>query len=306
MDEFAFTVKFLTPLLIHGGNSREADDIGLTGKALRGCWRFWFRALALGVNQNLSRETLLEKENQIFGSSDKEIGAKFRLFVKPETDLGRKEKIYLGFERNGGESVLSQGFNEGCEFLIKVLPRNLQKVERDVLISSIWVWANLGAIGQRARRGFGSPIIKTPGEPFTSIDLPVKESFINVNDLKDHLKAGLKIAQSIFTRWIGSSTRSSGPSAFILEGDHQVAVHPTGIGNDLAKAIQKIHGDSTCDELGYAMNGKRLASPVFLRLHKIQNEYYPVITWSKPKNKGCASNWLKKLRFKNYLSGGAL
>lgn len=46
-----FKIRFITPLLIHGANSGEADSIGLTGtgKALRGCWRFWFRAM-VGVN----------------------------------------------------------------------------------------------------------------------------------------------------------------------------------------------------------------------------------------------------------------
>lgn len=41
IEPIEFKVKFITPLLIHGANSREADTIGLTGKALRGCWRFW-------------------------------------------------------------------------------------------------------------------------------------------------------------------------------------------------------------------------------------------------------------------------
>jgi hypothetical protein len=39
------SIRFITPLLIHGANSSEADSIGLTGKALGGGWRFWPRAL---------------------------------------------------------------------------------------------------------------------------------------------------------------------------------------------------------------------------------------------------------------------
>jgi CRISPR type III-B/RAMP module RAMP protein Cmr1 len=45
VESIEFKIKFITPLFIHGANSREADSIGLTGKALRGCWRFWSRAL---------------------------------------------------------------------------------------------------------------------------------------------------------------------------------------------------------------------------------------------------------------------
>jgi hypothetical protein len=41
------SIRFITPLLIHGANSGEADSIGLTGKALWGCWRLWLRALVI-------------------------------------------------------------------------------------------------------------------------------------------------------------------------------------------------------------------------------------------------------------------
>ena len=43
IEPIKFKIKFITPLLIHGENSRIADPLGLTGKALRGCWRFWFK-----------------------------------------------------------------------------------------------------------------------------------------------------------------------------------------------------------------------------------------------------------------------
>ncbi len=80
MRQIEFKVKFITPLLIHGANSREADSIGLTGKALRGCWRFWFRALVGGMVNDIHKhkESLLEFENMIFGSSNEKVGLIFQ------------------------------------------------------------------------------------------------------------------------------------------------------------------------------------------------------------------------------------
>ena len=39
MDLMEFNVKLITPLLIGGSDSKNLDEIGLTGKALRGCCR---------------------------------------------------------------------------------------------------------------------------------------------------------------------------------------------------------------------------------------------------------------------------
>jgi CRISPR type III-B/RAMP module RAMP protein Cmr1 len=65
-----FKIRFITPLLIDGANKYSADSAGLTGKALRGSWRFWFRAVIGGMLKDIKNEELLLLESKIFGSAD--------------------------------------------------------------------------------------------------------------------------------------------------------------------------------------------------------------------------------------------
>jgi hypothetical protein len=143
------------------------------------------------------------------------------------------------------------------------------------------------------------------------LELPIAQSFKNMPDLEQHLVRGLEMTSQIFSNWLGiagSSIATNLPSThkdnyFTLGSFHQVAVS-TRKWNDIDQVLNQVHG-SRCDELGYARGPNRLASPVFLRVHKVGNDFCPVITWSNPSggktNK--ARQWLQSLDFKKYLSG---
>lgn len=302
-----FNVRFITPLLIHGSDSRRVDQVGLTGKALRGCWRFWFRAIIGGMIDNISASKLCKLESEVFGSADTEVGNKFRLLVEP-IQMQPKTVVIEFFQRK----VPFLGFREGCEFAITILPRpKLEKDEQEILLASIWLWGNLGAIGQRERRGFGSPVIMEGSDkPFKPLELPVAQSFKTIPDLEQHLKKGLQMTSQIFSNWLGVA-RSSIPTNmppihrdnyFTLGSLHQVAVSTRGW-NDIENALNQVRGRK-CDELGYARGQDRLASPVFLRLHKVGNNFHPMIIWSNPSSDKInkARQWLQSLEFKKYLS----
>jgi len=311
-----FKVRFITPLLIHGENPGGADQFSL-GKALRGCWRFWFRAMVGGIIENVKIEDLHKFEGQIFGSSDENIGASFRMLVEPGTNLSNS-KTHIQFSQR---NVPFRGFKEGCEFLIKILPcQNMKKnvKNEEILVSTIWLWANLGAVGQRARRGFGSPVI-IEDACFKKLDLPIREKFDNREQVETHLRKGLKTVWNKIKNWIKTENSSltlrndiatnnvpSSANYFILQSFKQIA-----IGNDsfgLNDALQKVHGVGRCDDLGWAKGQNRMASPVFLRLYEANSKFYPVITWSKPKkeHENCARKWLLEIGFKNYLSGNPI
>jgi len=304
-----FKVKFITPLLIHGAKPREADTIGLTGKALRGCWRFWFRALVGGMVQNISKEKLLELESKIFGSSDEKFGATFRILIETLSMMPGSTKIEFS-----SRTVPFKGYKEGCSFLVRIIPRsNINKKDDrsgvDILLSTIWLWANLGGIGQRARRGFGSPVIHIDNnsipECFAKLGLPIKQSFETDTELKEHLKKGLKVVWDRIFEWCqnnniqnfnpsvydSGSIPPSNPSFFILSSLKQITVADNDFGKKAEGVLNKIHGTSTCPDLGTAIP-QRKASPVFTRLHKVKDEYYPVITWSTPRTNGCARQYI--------------
>lgn len=314
MNLLEFMIQFITPLLIHGADSGAPDSIVLTGKALRGCWRFWFRAMVGGMVKNISKEKLLELESMVFGSSDENVGAKFRVMVKP---LCYEEGSFpIKFSRR---TVSFKGFKEGCKFMVRILPRkNLKAEEQKVLLATIWLWANLGAIGQRARRGFGSPVVLAEGgdNPFQDLNLPVKQEFDKHSDLEEHLKKGLKNVWDVFNGWkeisslplnpsinASGSTPPTNPQFFIIQSFKQIAVANNGIGSNVNNALGTVHGKNSCHDMGSAIP-RRMASPVFIRLHKINGEFYPVVTWSGPKNNGCARDYIyNNCKCTKYLDG---
>ncbi|MBS3920626.1 MAG: type III-B CRISPR module RAMP protein Cmr1 [Deltaproteobacteria bacterium] len=294
MNPIQFNVKLITPLLMHGSNPRACDPIGLTGKALRGSWRFWFRAMIGGMVPDILKEGLLKHEGEVFGSSDEKIGAKFRMVI--ENISSNKDKaIYGGFkkkDRNGNvtnEDQTFAGYKEDSEFLIKILPR--KNIDRGVLLSTIWLWGNLGGIGQRTRRGFGSPVIKSVNnsDPFKQCRLCITPEFHGSVDIENHLKEGLSRCWEIFKAWLGVTAgdmaTNPGPtdrgywnaSFFTLNSLGQVAVGDNSF--PLNQAIEKIHGNHHCNLLGSFH--PRMASPVFTRLHKVDTGFIPVVTWSK-------------------------
>lgn len=307
-----FQVKFITPLLIHGADGRSVDTVGLTGKALRGCWRFWCRAIIGGMRSNITPDKLYKLESQIFGSADENIGLKFRMLVEPVGDISsRKTTVPIQFSQR---MVDFKGFQDGVQFNVKVIPnnRNIGEKELDVLLSSIWLWGNLGAIGQRSRRGFGSPVIlEESGNIFTKHGLSIKSIFTSKGQLEGYFKEGLEQVWSKFSdcfkMYGGSIIQNPPPSRtdhyFTLGSLRQIAVCNRNKGANVNQVLQEVHGRNSCLDLGHTQGGK-LASPVFVRLHKVDNGLYPVVTWSKPNRDpgSCARKWLVDLGFTKYLS----
>lgn len=320
MDEIKFKVRFITPLLIHGAYPKVADDIGLTGKALRGAWRFWFRAMAGGMklSPSISADRLAELEGEIFGSADEKVGATFKLRITPCQSIQPVSNVFPGFYKGFNFS----GYLENCSFQIGVLPRSqLANGAKNVLFATVWLWANLGAVGQRSRRGFGSPVLKKMENEATSfvegVELPETPEFEGVNTLSEHLQAGFDTVFSVFSDWLNSkgfasATGSSIPDYFVLTGPDHITVGGSTY-STREEAIIAVHGQDRCRGLGYAGKNERMASPVLMRLHKIGDQFIPVAVWSGKTlpcgmhvNSDCVAMYLKRCHCNSWLNGGAI
>lgn len=309
-----FKVKFITPLLIGGGSQQidpkgkslwKLDNDGLTGKALRGCWRFWFRAILGGVvKEDIQIEKLKYYESKIFGSADSAFGPKFKMQIEVQNKI-KSEVFSLGFEKRNrkGEYLAKEGYPVGTEYLIKIFPlKEMSNNEKnlEVLLATIWVWGNLGGIGLRARRGFGSPAIycEVNKNPFN--DLPLQQGFDSHADLEKHLRSGFRLVQNKFKNLIETDpdsllvnphikdyNSSHCNPYFILRSLEQIYVGNGGW-SDLNEAIKQVHGSSHNNSLGWIFSEKfdglnaRMASPIIFRFHKINNLFYPVFTYCEP------------------------
>ena len=236
-----FNIKFITPLLLHGKDSREPDAQGLA-KALRGAWRFWFRAVVGGmlwnpsISDNELSKCVYDRESKVFGSADEKDGAKFRMLVEPVGEPVTCETPIRFSQR----TVPFTGFREGCKFKITIRPRNgMIGKERDILLCVIWLWGNLGALGQRSRRGFGSPVLvkesaKIPDWFSVLIDEP---AFDSREELEHHLIKGLQEVLERLSKldgldYSGLSILDNDPPInapyFILRSPKQIAVGEVG------------------------------------------------------------------------------
>lgn len=345
MREIEFKVKFITPLLIGGSQQKyrkekyewKIDEGGLNGKALRGCWRFWCRAVIGGIVKEIDDYKIKELESQIFGSADIDIGSKFRMYVTKNSNFGYK-KFELGFQRKY-VPVKKDGYYPETSYSVKIIPRKtMSETEEKILISSIWLWGNLGSIGSRSRRGFGSPVIspviisnENSENPFSyilngkKIDFPAEtQIFLTTEALENHLKQGLSSIGEIFEYWIQENekidlknlksnlSRNHAPKDsqyFVLRSSSQILVGKSGY-EILEDAISAVHGQRNCKGMGWAAPEGKMASPVFFRFHKVYNEkeseiFLPVVTWCKQRKireeryGDCALNYLKRMEINN-------
>lgn len=328
MKIFKFRVKFLTPLFIGGEDSRNLDENGLSGKALRGSWRFWCRAMLGGMLDDY--EYLHELESKIFGSADRKCGAKFRLLIEKEDDTHCINNCILGFEdKIYGEPVIIPCFAEGASYSITIIPREEEdEVLIPILFSTIWLWGNLGSIGKRARRGFGSPVLYLEdgsGNPFNSTRygietrLPIrKDPFNRPDELRDHLRTGIINVWSTYKQWINSKSTIEGDISnlpaptnapfFILNSMEQIALGNQGY-EKINDAVTAVHGRNSCKGLGWVDGNRKMASPVYIRFHKVMEEdrevFFPIFTWCKQHDIETteAHDYLTKIFTRNLMEG---
>ena len=312
---FVFEIEFISPLLMGGQNGGGLDLQGLRGNSLRGCWRFWCRALLGGMlERNGGSGELLELENQLFGSTDR---ACFRLRIT-KVKNGRGTFVLLPHRKEEVQANkhLKKGYAVGSRFGIEIKPRPKQDRfgpgQQAALLASIWLWGYLGGIGNRCRRGFGSPVLVEAREAadspsFASIGLNLRQEFEDGEDLCSYLRDGITTARNIFASWLIADGRQLVPEStlkapnydfeaqeyFILRNLRQVSVsnrspfptldcERTSYSED--GVIAAIHGSSAAiPELGSApirnTGLKRHASPAFIRLHKVKEGWLPVCTW---------------------------
>ncbi len=325
-----FEVRFITPLLMGGSDPQGLDGLGLRGNSLRGCWRFWLRALVGGMVPGISAGDLLTLENDIFGTTGR---ATFRLQVE-RIVADRQDFVRLP-HRSGGAAARKPGYQEGARFQVTILPRPgaLNSDQLKGLLVSIWLWGYLGGIGNRSRRGFGSPVLAPVAgqpDPFGVLELQLRQEFQDANDLAQYLRSGIGSCWQAITPWLSNKghtplaiTYLTDPAVpltcfnfFTLRNLNQVAVSASSFHHlgclasapNASGAMATIHGDrGASPELGRVQGG-RLASPVYLRLHKVNGAWVPVCTWSKFSgipDRGRALVYLRAIGFTTSLLGVA-
>lgn len=216
------------------------------------------------------------------------------------------------------------GFIDGSEtFTIEVsIPRRTLGTDRrflDAFEGMCWLALTLGSLGKRSRRGYGSISISSlqtldlAGNVVAS-ELPIFENVNSPDAFARLLQQGLTAVKRRFLTWLGTNATSWCPGYeykkefFQFPGDkgihisesvanwrtlmeqfnlacHELSSVPDldDEGNPVIKDGKQVRRTVT-EYRDYIGKGSRLASPVWMRIHKVGSEYVALITVSQPEN----------------------
>lgn len=156
MEKTQLTLELVTPMFLNA--ARSSGPPVLRAAPFRGVARYWLRALAQSRFPGpVPIERLKEIETAVFGST--KVGSFLTLDVSelPGNSLIYSPSIHMLPHREAlrKNPLPAPGFVAGRKFLLGIRGRVGLPLPEDGL-KALLLWLNLGGIGKRARRGFGS------------------------------------------------------------------------------------------------------------------------------------------------------
>ena len=151
MEKTQLTLELVTPMFLNA--ARSSGPPVLRAAPFRGVARYWLRALAQSrFSVPIPIEKLKEIETAVFGST--KVGSFLSLDVSeiPDHPLVSDQRIMMLPHKDG---LPTPGFLQGGKFLLGIRGRLGLPLPEDGL-KTLLLWLNLGGVGKRPRRGFGS------------------------------------------------------------------------------------------------------------------------------------------------------
>lgn len=176
--------KLITPLFGGGVTPGEVDELTpISGKAIRGHLRFWWRATC-GGRFGGSLTAMKQAEDQLWGTTSGAEGGPSRVQIvvtdwvpgrpftvevedrknrrmqKVRIDHQRSPYAYVAFPFQDKERAI---VHEGVKFTLRI---TFPASHRRDVEAALWAWETFGGIGARTRRGFGAlHLVSINGKP---------------------------------------------------------------------------------------------------------------------------------------------
>lgn len=254
MKNVTFECETVTPIFLAGADGATPE---LRPPSIKGMMRFWWRAL----NGHLRLDELLKREGRQFGASDKNIG-KSRIHIRVSSNgLAIDDYFVLPHKRN----FKSRGISPNQK--ISILLSCLDDVNEysDILKATLL----LGGFGKRARRGFGSIKIFNIDNQHYNMDFKIQDVLKLINGLgaDNYRIEGNKIT-------LKENIVQDYPFVKEIQLGYD---YPSW--EELLKTIGQASHECKNDSLGFAFDGKRLASPIYVSVLKSSdNKFLPLVT----------------------------
>jgi len=234
--------------------------------SIKGVMRFWWRA----INGDLSLKDLKEKEDEIFGNTEKKSSfsinpikiiseSDFEISPTPHHKVGYCNKNNSNcFYRNDQCMKAKKKKAKIYKFNIKMSIRNNEYLNKDGLEKLFKITTLLGGFGQRSRRGFGSIRIKGDNTLISIEEIEKLIKSINPKFEYNHRNKS-KNEQYPYIKNIKIDNNLSEKNYFIL--------------------VEKIGKTSHkyCENM-FGSGQPRYASPLYISILKANNDYIPIFT----------------------------
>lgn len=312
MSLLRVTYRIVTPLFLSGAVQSEAE---LRGPSMKGALRYWYRAVDPRYNLSKNNDSTKKGESptyegDLFGGTGKGEGqARFLLRLhgadlQSEVWAGRRENPfylrYLGFSLNN-RRYFSPGQTFSVSFRLRPPISDQQKRKEDwqSLAASLWLLGHIGGLGSRSRRGFGTVALEswTVGEDPAAREvleaLPIAHSAKTVEEWMQRFQEGLDVIRSWFPTFTEfDHTVINSQTSFFLSAsgfsDWRRALNKAA--QSLKEFREKIDHQERVS-LGlplrvphyriqyHPVGGERTASPVWIRVVEIGNQYFPLFSF---------------------------
>ena len=292
MQEVTFTLQTITPLFLAGANPENAE---LRAPTFRGLMRYWYRALLGGIygTDKKGLSNIIEQESSIFGTTDRGSAVTVRVSMNQVRVLifnrtGTREKDYLlwSMERFA-EKPKRRYFPQHTKFYLTLFIRDSNDANLKQAIAAIWLLTHLGGIGSRSRRCAGSITVQAVEGNKTELLFSEQPT---IAALRTHLQKGIEATRNIYTPIINTSAIKLASFDVLAQATCRVWIlHDNGkpwytpdevmnvIGTKLQEYRRKLLPIQKRKIFGLPLKGassQRLASPLLLRVTKLQGEQY--------------------------------
>ena len=275
MEKTELNLKTVTPMFLRGADNKTPE---LRPPAFKALFRYWWRTV-----QNCDTDSLRENEAKLFGSTDGK--APFSIRIGEKRNLGDPIKCSPTPHKGGRETY---AYDVEKPFSLRLITKNTPDADYEQIAKLSFL---LGGVGNRSRRGAGS----------------IRETcwdFANVSELRDEILDTLNAVAKDQRFQKNSSFQIRGKTVEIIESKWRTSnTSGSAIVNRQYPVIRRIFfGKLTKDldgllkEIGNKTSvakahnndftlgdgNPRMASPVVVRIQKINSQYIPILTQLYP------------------------
>ena len=267
MPQTVLELETVTPMFLRGADNSTPE---LRPPSFKALFRYWWRTV-----QDYNTDKLREEEAKWFGSTDGK--SPFSLRIPGTTKLDIAEYKLLP-HKSGNQGNPTDAYEINQPFSLRFITKSGTDVDYYKQIAKLGFL--LGGVGNRSRRGFGS----------------IRETcwdFKDICDLRAQVLKTLNTVAKTDRFQIKSPFQINGRDVDIIEAKRRTNYPPKypviqriffgELIEDFKKLLKKI-GQATSDakrrneDYTLGEGRPRMASPIIVRIQKINSQYLPVVT----------------------------